>query len=120
MTTPHYNKKYQTGLIAPHIDWVAGGNFDGYVIQKSLIFFEEGQIVELSIEIIDQSRYDGNKEAAVIQGTFEFTDKDTLTLHFSSENYRGKILGPHQNLLAFAITSEKSVRNEVYELNQKQ
>lgn len=38
MIQPHFNRLYETGPTAPFVDWVAGGNFDGYIQKKSLRF----------------------------------------------------------------------------------
>lgn len=71
---------YEGGLSAS-IDWVAGGNFDGYVYRKTLRFSEHN-IVRMNTIILDQSRYDGEADNAEMIGHHEASDHKTITCTF--------------------------------------
>jgi len=107
MTKPLFNTKYITGPLGVS-DWVAGGNFDGYIFSKSLIFHEPN-IVSLEIEILDQSRYDGNRNNSIEQGTFEFTDKDTITIELNGNQFRCKILGTERDYIVLTMSESTEV-----------
>ena len=96
-----YDTLYEGNLDAS-IDWVAGGNFDGYITQTSLYFIEEGSIVIWRRTVLDQSRYDGEAEDLELHGKFREADKKTLTCTFKEFEIRGKILGNKHELIAFA------------------
>jgi hypothetical protein len=36
MTKPDFDIEYEEGATAPFVDWVAGGNFNGYIHKKFL------------------------------------------------------------------------------------
>ena len=48
---PNFNSEY-LGPYTTIMDWVAGGNFDGYVFRNTLKFIEQDQKVILRTEII--------------------------------------------------------------------
>lgn len=98
---------YQTGLTAS-VDWVAGGNFDGYIYQKSLTFFSENNKVVWQKNIIDQSKHDNKLENSALTGTFEFSDHGTITCYFSSFTMRGVCLGDQHQYLVFSTFFEIS------------
>jgi hypothetical protein len=93
---------YEGGLSAS-IDWVAGGNFDGYVYRKTLRFSEHN-IVRMNTIILDQSRYDGEAENAEMIGHYEASDHKTITCTFGDYKMRGKILGEQGAYIAFSIS----------------
>ena len=118
MKIPKYNTEYFEGKTAPYIDWVGGGNFDGYLIQKILKFREEDNKVELHTRVINKIRYDGTVEDSVINGTYKQTEKDTLTLVFDNFEMRGKILGENDEIIAFSVWSKLVNKTEVYKINE--
>ena len=101
-----YHTLYE-GNFDARIDWVAGGNFDGYVTQTSLYFIEEGSTVIWRRTVLDQSRYDGEAQDLELRGKFRETDKITLTCTFKEFEIRGKILGKNHELIAFAYWEPK-------------
>lgn len=94
------------------VDWVAGGNFDGYVYRKVLRFRAEGRLVHMHFRMLDQSRYDGETEDQTIRGTFAYTDHDTLTCTFPGFSLRGVILGDQNQYLAFSVNNARGKRKE--------
>ncbi len=114
MTKPHFDIEYEEGATAPFVDWVAGGNFDGYIQKKSIKFIELNNQVILKSTILDQSRYDGEAANSEIFGKFEYTDKDTITIKYGETEMRGKILGDKKEFIVFEIFSLKC--KEVYKL----
>ena len=114
MTKPHFDLIYEEGPTAPFVDWVAGGNFDGYIQKKSLKFIESNNQVLLEVNILDQSRFDGQAINSETLGKFEYTDKDTITVKYADIEMRGKILGGKREFIVFEIIS-KNIK-EVYKL----
>ena len=114
-TKPHFEKEYTQGPTAGWVDWVAGGNFDGYIHQKSLVFNSD-KTVRIKTIILDQSRYDGNAQNSEKNGTFEYTDKDTITIEYDKFKMFGKILGENNEFIVFSVSHPLSDRgwNEVY------
>jgi hypothetical protein len=117
MSKIKYETEYFEGITAPYIDWVGGGNFDGYLIQKILIFKELGKKVELYTKVINDKRYDGSILDSIIIGNYQETDKETITLTFDNFEMRGKVLGDNEEIIAFSLWSKTLNRNEVYKLN---
>ncbi len=118
MKVPKYNLEYFGQITAPYIDWVAGGNFDGYLIQKSLKFIEQNNKVELNTKVVHKKNYDGFIEDSIITGSFRQTEKETLTLTFEHFEMRGKILGENEELIAFSILNSLLNKTEVYRLEE--
>lgn len=87
------------------VDWVAGGNFDGYVYQKVLRFREEGQVVHYLYRILDQSYYDDHTDDQLIRGTFAYTDHRTITCTFPGFSMRGKLISPEGRYIAFSVSN---------------
>ena len=118
MTKPHFNIQYKKGPEAPFVDWVAGGNFDGYISETSIEFIESSkQIIKRNV-ILDQSRYDGEASNSEILGTFEYTDKDTITIEYGEVKMRGKILGNKREFIVFEMFKPQMDYNitQVYQL----
>lgn len=113
-----YDLEYFEGITAPYIDWIAGGNFDGYLIQKSLIFRELDNKVELHSKVISAKRYDGNVSDSVLTGHYQETDKKALKLSFADFEMLGKILGDNEDIIAFSVWSKTVNKNEVYKINE--
>lgn len=113
-----YDSEYFEGVTAPHIDWIAGGNFDGYLIQKSLIFRELDHKVELHSKVINAQRYDGNVSDTVLTGHYRETENETLSLSFDNFKMLGKILGDNNDIMAFSVWGETLKKNEVYKINE--
>lgn len=105
-----FGREYESG-IAADVDWVAGGNFDGYVYRSTMIFFKEGNKVILKKTILDQSKYDGEAKHSVLEGQFAFTDHATITCFFNETKMRGKILGQSGEFLAFSVFHSKLTFN---------
>jgi hypothetical protein len=114
MTKPHFDLEYEEGPTAPFVDWVAGGNFDGYIQKKTLNFIESNNQVLLEVTILDQSRFDGQASNSEILGKFEYTDKDTITIKYADIEMRGKILGDKREFIVFEIFGQNI--KEVYKL----
>jgi hypothetical protein len=115
-----YGVDYETGTMVGFIDWIAGGNFDGYLYKKALNFSKTGNKVILTSKIIDQSHYDGHKEDVQIVGKYKYTDKVTITCIFDSFEMRGKLLGKNNQYIAFSIfnhDSQGTSREECYKKN---
>lgn len=68
---PNYEVEYHGGISAS-IDWIAGGNFDGYIYKNILKFIKENKQVIMQTEILDKSRYDDEIEPSETIGVFEF------------------------------------------------
>jgi hypothetical protein len=98
----YWDRAYE-GPLNASIDWVAGGNFDGYVYRITLRFVAEGRKVIRTKSILDQSRYDGHVASDESIGTFSDTDKATLTCFFDTFQMRGKLLGERNQFIAFDI-----------------
>ncbi len=118
MNVPNYDIAYYEGITAPFIDWIAGGNFDGYLVQKSLLFRELDKKVELHTKVIDQTRYDGKIKDSAIIGSFEQSDKDTITLTFDHFQMRGVLLGENKEMIAFDSWHPTIKRTEVYKMKE--
>ena len=112
-------KPYKGGLSAS-IDWVAGGNFDGFVYQNILIFSEDHTVKCLTI-VLDQSRYDGEKENSELIGHYEETDHKTITCVFGDYKMRGKVLGNEGEYIAFSGSHPnfKQTYSECYQLSEE-
>ena len=115
---PIYNVEYLGGISAK-VDWVAGGNFDGYIYKKSLRFIKENQQAIMKIEILDKSKYDEEIQSEEIIGKFEFSDHNTITCFFREITMRGKILGSNNKYIAFSIShpSVRFIENECFEMS---
>ncbi len=118
MTKVKIGKKY-VGSLSASIDWVAGGNFDGYVYRSTLQFYEDGQ-VDKRIVVLHQAHYDGTKQDIFSTGQFEYTDHETITCTFGTMKMRGKVLGEDGRFIAFSLMypEQKYPVSEVYELKE--
>lgn len=103
MKIPHlqYDEDYY-GPLSASVDWVAGGNFDGYVYQQRLRFSEKDQKVTLFYDIIDASRYDSKVDAGSVEGHYQATDHETITCSIGETTLRGVLLGPNKSIIAFS------------------
>ena len=117
MTKPLFNTEYVCGAQAI-VDWVAGGNFDGYVFKKSILFKEHTDEVIIQTSILDQGKYDGKKSDSELIGVYEFTDKDTITIKYNDFNMRGKIIRNENEYIVFSVYHPllKTDTTEVYQL----
>jgi hypothetical protein len=113
-----YDRDYE-GQLLTQVDWIAGGNFDGYILRKYLRFSKADNMVTRITKVIDNSRYDGIIESTELKGTFSETDKATITCRFENIEMRGKILGDKNQYIAFSIISLPSniILTECYEIN---
>jgi hypothetical protein len=96
-----YNRDY-LGPLSARVDWVAGGNFDGYLYQQSLRFARRGSVAWLRTKIVDASRYDDVATDSVIEGEYACTDHGTITCTFGSTRMRGVLLGKGLKTIAFS------------------
>jgi hypothetical protein len=112
-----YDVDYKGALIAS-VDWIAGGNFDGYVYRVCLRFIKENNRVIKAIKIVDDSHYDDKAYGKENYGTFSETDKGTITCVFPNFRMRGKILGDKNQYIAFSIfpAPQYSRDTECYEI----
>lgn len=119
MTKPHFRKIYKQGPIAGFIDWIAGGNFDGYIIQRSIQFIEKDNQVCIKSKVLNQSSYDGYVKDFETYGVFEYTSKNTITVRYNDIEMRGKILGNNREFIAFSVFHPliKEERSEVFTLD---
>ena len=84
------------------IDWVAGGNFDGYVYKK-ILRFSKDNTVKMTTVILNQSKYDGHLADSEITGNYKNTDHNTITCYFGTREMRGVVLGEQGEYLAFSV-----------------
>ena len=115
-----FDKVYE-GPVDARIDWVAGGNFDGYIYKTSLRFTEEKNEVVLTTRIIDQSSFDGIEFDEDLIGKFEFSDKRAIVCQFPNFDMRGSLLGENNEFIAFSIWHNKNrekTYSRVYKLNE--
>ncbi|WP_343691823.1 hypothetical protein [Chitinophaga sp.] len=115
-----FDKVYE-GPVDARIDWVAGGNFDGYIYKTSLRFTEEKSEVVLTTRIIDQSSFDGIEFDEDLIGKFEFSDKRAIVCQFPNFDMRGSLLGENNEFIAFSIWHNKNrekTYSRVYKLNE--
>ncbi|MCX6180352.1 MAG: hypothetical protein NT150_00295 [Bacteroidetes bacterium] len=113
-----YDIDYE-GRLKTQVDWIAGGNFDGYILREYLRFSKTDNTVKRITRVIDSSRYDGIIESTEIKGTFYETDKATITCKFENFEMRGKILGDKNQYIAFSINGlhSNTIPNECYQMN---
>ncbi len=108
------------GGFSAEIDWVAGGNFDGYVYER-ILRFSKDNTVKMTNVILDQSRYDGDKANSEITGRYEETDHNTITCYFGTREMRGVVLGEQGEYLAFSVhypgLHTAQIIKECYKLN---
>jgi hypothetical protein len=112
-----YDQDYKGSLTAS-IDWIAGGNFDGYIYRVHLRFLKDGNRVIKAVKIVDDSRYDDEAYMEENYGTFSETDKGTITCVFPNFEMRGKILGEANQYIAFSVflSGNKEHVTECYEI----
>jgi len=118
MTKPHFKTEYKQGPKAGFIDWIAGGNFDGFILQKSIEFIEENMQVVMRTKILDQSCYDGHEQDSECLGTFEYSNNNTITVTYKTIELRGKILGENREYIAFSVSQPRinGGQDEVYSI----
>ncbi len=78
-----YNINYISSPQAT-VDWIAGGNFDGYIYKTILRFLEDSHTVIRTTVIVDKSRYDSEINTSEQTGTFSETEKSTITCTFQN------------------------------------
>ena len=113
-----YDVDYQ-GPLEALVDWIAGGNFDGYIYKTYLRFSRESNTVVSKCKIVDQTAYDDHREDWEQVGTFSFdTVHGAITCTFEKFTLRGRILGDRNQYIAFSsyrpeIRQEKSICYEL-------
>jgi len=114
-----FDTDYESGISAV-IDWVGGGNFDGYIYKSKLRFYQENNLVVMNTQILESSRYDGIIEDKEIRGRYEWTDHKTITCFFGEIKMRGKFLGANNQFIAFSTKHSKSSSSisKCYELSK--
>ena len=112
-----FNVDYKGSLFAS-VDWIAGGNFDGYIIRNSIRFIKENNIVIRTQTVVDKSRYDDDINSSEISGTYFESGHATISCVFEKFEMRGKILGDKNQFIAFSLYSRENniSRTECYEL----
>jgi hypothetical protein len=114
-----YDVDYKGELMA-RIDWVAGGNFDGYLYRVHLRFLKENNTVIRAIKIVDDSRYDDDayKEEKYEYGTYSEADERAITCVFPNFEMRGRVLGEINQYIAFSVYFPRTKLHETqcYEL----
>ncbi|MCU0440268.1 MAG: hypothetical protein MUC49_20450 [Raineya sp.] len=117
----HFDKFYESGISAS-IDWIAGGNFDGYIYQMLLKFSKEDRLVTLFFKVLDKSRYDDEINDSQIQGEFSIDQQHAAIICvFENFEMRGSILGNNNEYIAFSVLySESRYNTEVcYKLKKE-
>jgi hypothetical protein len=93
--TFHFNTPY-IGKLAARTDWVAGGNFDGYIHADVLTFYEEGCVLTWEHKIIAFC-YDDvlPPDKLLYKTTYDFSDPRGIKIL----DYRGRFLGYNNEFL---------------------
>ena len=91
----HFNTPY-IGKLTARTDWVAGGNFDGYIQAEVITFYEEGCALIWEHKII-ASCYDEElpKDSIIHKTTYDFSDPRGIKFL----GYRGRFLGNNNEFL---------------------
>ncbi|MCU7617186.1 hypothetical protein NZ698_08250 [Chryseobacterium sp. PBS4-4] len=112
-----YDHNY-LGALNARVNWIAGGNFDGYIYRVHLRFLKENNKVIKTIKIVDDSRYDDKAYDKDVHGTFSETDKGTISCKFENFEMRGKILGGKNEFIVFSVlsTGNNEEMTECYEI----
>jgi len=102
----HFNIPY-IGRMTAHTDWVAGGNFDGYIQADVITFYEEGCVITWETKVI-ASFYDDElpKDSLIHKTVYDFTDSRAIKFL----GYRGRFLGDNNEYLVldpFESNSDK-------------
>lgn len=106
-----FDKVYE-GPIDAFVDWIAGGNFDGYLYKTSLRFSQAESKVVLTTKIIDQSKYDDrNAHDQDSVGTYTVTDKRAIVCQFGDFEMRGMVVGKEHEFIAFSCWRNKDRAN---------
>ncbi|RFM31432.1 hypothetical protein [Chitinophaga silvisoli] len=116
-----FDKEYE-GPVDAFVDWIAGGNFDGYLYKTSLRFTQAESKVVLTTKIIDQSKFDDrNAHDQDAVGTFSVTDKSAIVCQFGDFEMRGSVVGKEHEFIAFSCWRNKDRANAystVYKLTE--
>lgn len=107
---------YKSGFKAS-VDWVAGGNFDGYLTIRYLKFLSNSDEVEMKIERVCGRGYElGTIDRSI--GKYGASYKGSIFISFENLKMNGYVLGDLNEFLAFESNySEMKYRfTEGYEL----
>lgn len=105
MVQLNYNVKYFSGITAM-VHWIAEDEFNGYILEKTLQFFELNNLVVMTTTILDQSLFNGQKKDLKMKGRFEITPQKKLICSFGSIEMKGKVLGKQNEFLTFSTYKE--------------
>ncbi|HLP14540.1 MAG TPA: hypothetical protein VK177_21595 [Flavobacteriales bacterium] len=84
------------GTMTARTDWVAGGNFDGYIQADVITFFEEGCVVIWEHRVVAASFDDVlPKDHLMHKATYDFNDPRGIKFL----GYRGRFLGDKKQFL---------------------
>ncbi|MFN8395019.1 MAG: hypothetical protein U0176_10260 [Bacteroidia bacterium] len=117
MNRLRFGKNYLGGLKAS-VDWVAGGNFDGYVYRFRMRFENGNGVVTLEKEVLDKSRYDDEVRPLRLVGEYFETDHSTITCRFPDFSMRGVVTGDRGQYLAFSASRGNDSWTECYQLEK--
>jgi hypothetical protein len=110
------------GGVSAEVDWVAGGNFDGYVF-KRILRFSKNNMVKMTTIILDHSRYDRDITDFEVTGKYEETDHNTITCYVGLRQMRGVNLGDQGKYLTFSVHYPENnafrITNECYVLHSR-
>jgi hypothetical protein len=101
-----FGKEY-IGNLEGRADWVAGGNFDGYIKQSTLVFHSNKTVIKKT-NIVDDTRYDGVVQGNESIGRYSETDKKAIECEFDNFSMLGYILGGEHQYLIFTVISKKN------------
>jgi hypothetical protein len=108
------------GSVSANIDWVAGGNFDGYLFRR-ILRFSKDNTVKMRTVILDKSRYDADITDTEVIGRYEESDHYTITCYLGARKMRGIILGSKSEYLTFSVYHSENnsfqIPNECYVLH---
>jgi hypothetical protein len=91
----HFETPY-IGRLNAYTDWVAGGNFDGYIYADVITFYKDFQKVVWEHKVIASFFDDDLPESRIIHDTtYDF--RDTRAIQFLG--YRGRFLGDNNEFL---------------------
>lgn len=94
------------------VDWVAGGNFDGYLYEFTLYFISDTEVV-YEKKIINGRYADDKPREFSINGNYYSSDKAAFICAFPSTRMRCVIVGDENEYIVASITYEKFPQNGV-------
>jgi hypothetical protein len=96
--------KYKSGTHCV-VDWVAGGNFDGYLYELSLCFISDTEVV-YEKKIIDDRHADDKPKGFSMNGKYYSSDKAAFICEFPATKMRCVIVGDTNEYIVASVTYE--------------